>query len=66
MPEPTTPVTERTPVKRKKRNGSGEITAADVAEIFEIPAERVLSFKDYGHSLTVVTTDGAKLTKALA
>lgn len=62
-PDPAKPAV---PAKRPKANGSGEITAADVAKIFDLDESEVLSFKDYGHSLTVVTTEGAKLTKPLA
>lgn len=40
---------------------AGQYTLAQVAELFELPTEAILAFKDYGAHIIAVTVDGRKL-----
>jgi hypothetical protein len=64
---PQKELTKADVAKRVKRitwqkNKNGELVREDVA----VTADEVLAFRDYGTHVVVVTTDGQKLTDALA
>lgn len=46
------------------KNSDKQLTAAEAAKRVKCPAEDVLSWRDYGTHVVVVTRDGRKLSSA--